>query len=215
MEAEPEFEVTNSQRASTSRDLWSLLGRMPYPAGQDASLDIYRINLRESKRIGTLTEKKRRDSKGFVMGDFDFAPTTQKGVTKSNLGQDTLLQYLTSYNNKQLKSNKPHRKQQNVTSYVPSVKELQLLDIRSYTRNPIQKQHLVARHAPSTFTHFHSRLQYSKREASRPKTFPVLTDVPHPMSYCPVLAQRSYTVQPCTYHNRPESGKTNTTSLEL
>ena len=180
--------------------LWRQLSQLPYPTSEDASLNVYKTRLQESKRRGSLSVKKKRNSStGEVSDDFDWSSTVRSGVSRSRSGEHTLLHYLSSYRPASSKERITTEKERARRLSLP-VSKLQLLEIMSHQRNPGQRQHLATRSAFSSFSSYQKKLpelsQSSKDVISKTSARKPCSDVPHPPPH-PFMLCRSYSVKSC------------------
>ena len=180
--------------------LWRKLSELPYPASEDASLSVYKTRLQESKRRGSLSVKKKRNSStGEVSDDFDWSSTVRSGVSRSQSGEHTLLHYLYYYRPSSLKKQRT-TEEERARSLSAPVSKLQLLEIMSHQRNPDQMQHLAAKGASTSFTAYQKKLpalsQQSRGVMYKASEHKPCTDVPSPLPH-PFLSCKSYSVKSC------------------
>ena len=189
-----------SIRQESELQLWKRLSLLPYPTSEDASLNVYKTRLRESKRRGTLSAKKKRNaSTGEVSDDFDWSSTVRSGVSRSQSGEHTLFHYLSSYRPSVSQERRTTETERARSLSVPASK-LQLLEITSHQRNPGQRQHRAARDASTSFAAYQRKLpvlrQQSKNLINQAGSRRPCSDVPRPQPH-PILSCRACSVKSC------------------
>lgn len=181
--------------------LWKQLSQLPYPTSEDASLNVYKARLQESKRTGSLSAKKKRNpTTGEVSDDFDWSSTVRSGVSRSKSGEHTLVHYLSSYRPSSCAKGRRTTENERARSLSVPVSKLQLLEIMSHQRNPEQKQHLATRSASNSFSSYRRKLpelnQSSTDVIHKSSARKSCSDVPLPQPH-PFMLCRSYSVKSC------------------
>ena len=181
--------------------LWKELSQLPFPTSEDASLNVYKARLQESKRTGSLSAKKKRNpTTGEVSDDFDWSSTVQSGVARSKTGEHTLLHYLSSYRLSPCTKRRGTTEKERARSLSVPVSKLQLMEIMSHQRNPQQKQHLATKSGSNSYSSYRRKLpelnQLSRDVIDRRRTCKSCSDVPLPQPH-PFMMCRSYSVKSC------------------